>query len=146
MKSTQKITRVQLKSNQIDESLWLGIVSAEPDYKLSLLLNKKFRISLKTLPPVIVHDDNGYELEFSRFSDLAHSPGIFYNLISNRSGNNFLLKKLKNVDFIFQVHDLHDKNRLNHFTSGLREITSITAVFIIDLISIKEKNIQYLIL
>jgi hypothetical protein len=146
MKSAQKITRVQLKGNHIDESLWLGIVSAEPDYKLSLILNKKFNLSLKSHSPVIINDDNGSELEFSRFSDLTYSPDIFFNLISNRSGNNFLLKKLKNIDFIFQVHNLNNKNDHNQFTSRLRETRSITAVFIIDSMLIKEKSLQHLIL
>ena len=144
MKSTQKITRVHLKGNHNDESLWLGIVSADPDYKLSLALNKKFKISLKNISPVKIHEKDS-ELEFSRFSDLRHSPEVFFNLISNRSGNSFLLKKLKNVDFIFQVHD-NNKNHLNNFTSSLREIKTITAVFDIDLMLSKEKNIQYLIL
>ena len=145
MKSIQKITRIQLKVNQIDESILLGIVSAEPDYKLSLSLNKKFRISLKNISPVKITDDNGYELAFSKFSDFSDSTDIIYNLISNRSGKNFLLKKLKNVDYIFQVQDPDNGTNLNRITTSLREIDTVTAVFNIDLNSIKDKNLQHLI-
>ncbi|MDP8218319.1 MAG: IPExxxVDY family protein [Candidatus Theseobacter exili] len=145
MKSTQKITKVQLKVNHSDESFWLGVVSAEPDYKLSLLLNNKFNLSLKNISPLKVPVDNGSELEFSRFSDHIKSPEIFCTLFSNRSGKNFLLKNLKNIDYIFQAHDLSGKYHIKSLTSSLREIESITAVFTIDLKLMKEKNIKYLI-
>jgi len=145
MKGTQKITRVQLKINQKDESSLVGIVTAEPDYKLSLSLNKIFKISLKTSSPVKIFDEKGFELEFSRFSDNTNAPEITYNLISNRSGNNYLLKKLKNIDYIFQVQDPYNLNDTNIFTASLRAIDSVTAVFNIDNNIIKDKNLQYLI-
>lgn len=145
MKSSKKITRVQLKINHNHESFILGIVSADPDYKLSFKLNKKFSISLKNISPVRITDDNGYDLVFSRFSDLNGSPDVIYSLISNRSGNSYLLKNLKNVDFIFQVQDSFSISNTDHFTTTIREIDAITGVFNINLSKIKDKNLQYLI-
>ncbi|HUX56815.1 MAG TPA: IPExxxVDY family protein [Bacteroidales bacterium] len=145
MKSIQKITRIQLEVNKNDESFLIGIVSAEPDYKLSLTLNKKFSISLKSIIPLQIPENNGSELTFSRFSDLNDSPDIIYNLISNRSGKSFLLKKLKNVDYILQVLEHFNDDNVNRVITILREIDTITAVFNIDLNKIKDKNIQYLI-
>jgi len=145
MRSTQKITRVQLKTDQKDESFLLGIVTAEPDYKLSLSLNKILKISLKNVAPVKIPDEKGSCLEFSRFSDVTNSPEITFNLISNRSGNNYLLRKLKNIDYIFQVLDPYNINDTNRFTMSLRDIDSVTAVFNIDLNIIRDKNLQYLI-
>ena len=143
MRTVQKIKRIQLDINQNNESVLLGIVSAEPDYKLSLALNKKFRISLKSISPVSLHD-NDSELSFSRFSDTSGSPDLVYDLISNRTGKNFLLKKLKNIDFIFQISDQGNDININNIISSLREIDSITAVFNIDLKAIKDKHLQYL--
>jgi hypothetical protein len=120
MKSLQKITRVQLKISHIDESIMLGIVSAEPDYKLSHTLNKKFRISLKNISPVNITDNNGLELVFSRFSDSGGSPDIIFNLISNRTGKNYLLKKLKNVDYIFQIQDPDKEININNIAASLK--------------------------
>jgi hypothetical protein len=140
----QKVTRVKLKINQNNDLILLGLVSAEPDYKLSLSLNKKFRISLKTISSIKITDENGYELTFSRFSDTKKSPDLVFNLISNRSGQNFLLKKLKNVDYIFQVLDSENNNSINQITSSLREIESVNAVFNIDINTFKDKNLQYL--
>ena len=144
MKSIQKITRVQLKINQADEFTILGLVSAEPDYKLSLTINKKFRISLKNISPVKIIDDTGSELAFSRFSDISGSPGLVFTLVSNRSGKHFLLRKLKNVDYIFQVHDPESENNIDTLIAGLREIEAVNAVFNIDLNTFKDKNLQYL--
>jgi hypothetical protein len=144
MKSIQKITRVQLKINQADEFTILGLVSAEPDYKLSLTINKKFRISLKNISPVKIIDDTGSELTFSRFSDTSGSPGLVFTLVSNRSGKHFLLRKLKNVDYIFQVHDPESENNIDTLIANLREIEAVNAVFNIDLNTFKDKNLQYL--
>jgi hypothetical protein len=144
MKSIQKVIRVKLKINQQEEFIFLGLVSTEPDYKLSLTLNRKFRISLKNISPVIITDNTGSELTFSRFSDTSGSPDKVFNLISNRSGKNFLLKKLKNVDFIFQIHDPENEINIDRITTGLREIESVNAVFNIDRNIIKDKNFRYL--
>jgi hypothetical protein len=144
MKVIQKIKRVQLRINQNDGFILLGLVSAEPDYKLSLSINKKFRISLKIISPLKVIDDAGSELSFSRFSDSSGTPDTLFNLISNRSGKSFLLKNLKNVDYIFQIHNTENEFNINQLTVSLREIDSVNAVFNIDLNTFKDKNLQYL--
>jgi hypothetical protein len=146
MKSAQKITRVQLKLNQRDEFILLGVVSSEPDYKLSLSINQKFRISLKNTSPVRISENKGKELSFSRFTDNSRSPGIAYNLISNRSDKIYFLKNLKNGDYIFQIHDPENESNIDNLASSLREIESINAIFKIDLNTFKDKNLQFLIL
>ncbi len=144
MKSTQRITRVQLKISQEDEIFLLGIVSAEPDYKLSLSINKKLRISLKNISPIKITEGTGSEMVFSRFSDISGSPGIIYTLVSNRSGKYFLFKKLKNVDYIFLVHNSEDESNIDRISSAMREIESVNAVFIVEMKSLKDKKLQYL--
>jgi hypothetical protein len=144
MKSTQKVTRVKLNIEQSNDYMLLGIVSAEPDYKISLSLNKKFRISLKNVSPVHLRGDDESEFTFSRFSDYNGNADLNIILISNRSGKNYLIKKLKNIDFLLQIlSSEHDPN-LNDITSRLREIDSVTAVFNIDINTIKDKNFQHL--
>ncbi len=144
MRSIQKVTRVKLKISQNNDFILLGLVSAEPDYKLSLSLNKKFRISLKNISPLRLTGDNGSELAFSRFSDSVNSTDLVFNLVSNRSGKNFLLNKLKDIDYLLQVQYSDNEINLNNITSNLRQIDSITAVFNIDINTIKDKNLQYL--
>ncbi len=143
--SAQKVTRLQLKFTQKDELFLLGIVSAEPDYKLALALNKKFGIALKSSSPLKMTGNKDSEHIFSRFSDLTDSPGRTFSLITNRSGKNFLLRQLQNVDYIIQLRDHYNKKDITQFISVLRETEEITAVFKLDPESIKDKNIQYLI-
>jgi len=142
MKSLPKVTRLQLKVDQDDEHILLGIVSAEPDYKLSLSLNRLLRLSLKNTAPLKVQGEKANEITFSRFSDLSAAPDTSYILISNRSGNNFLLKKLKNIDYLLSVRDPDIISSIENLSSKLREIDSVTAVFNIDISTIKDKNLQ----
>jgi hypothetical protein len=144
MKGNQKISRVQLKISQVNEFIVFGIVSSEPDYKLSLAINKKFRISLKNSTPIRFTDDTGSEQLFSMFSDTSSPTGKAFHLFSNRSGKYFLLKKLRNVDFIFQLHDPENEDNADSFSRGLREIESVNAVFSIDLNTFRDKNLHYL--
>jgi hypothetical protein len=145
MRSSPKITRVQLKINQNNESVLVGIVSAEPDYKLSLSINKKLKINLKNSDPIIVPDESGTEIAFSRFSDMSPARGPALELISNRSEKNFLIRKLRNIDFIFQIHNTADTSAADRIISMLRGTDSVTAVFNIDQKSLKDKNLHYII-
>jgi hypothetical protein len=143
MKSSQKVTRVKLNIERNIDYILLGLVSSEPDYKLSLSLNKKFKISLKNISPVRLLGDSRSEPQFSRFSNNDGAEDLVFNLISNRSGKKFLLNKLRNIDFLFQIHAENEIN-LNSITSVLKEVDAITAVFNIDINTLKDKNLQYL--
>jgi len=104
MKNRTKITRVQLDVDSNEDHSLFGIVSAEPDYKLSLALNKKLRLSLKNSKPIEVKGANAEILHFSKFSDHTVVQGYAVNLISNKSGRSLLLKKLNKIDYILQIH------------------------------------------
>jgi hypothetical protein len=145
MKSNKKIKKHQLDNLLDDEFHFFGLVSSEPDYKLSLILNRKFQISLKSIPPIIFKDTKNSEFSFSRFS-ASGGIAMTFSLISNKSDKNNFLKKLKNVDFILRVYDPENESTVDSLNSILRETESVTAVFIIDPDSMKDKNIQYLML
>jgi hypothetical protein len=145
MKCVQKITRIQLKTNHMEEVALYGIVSSEPDYKLSLILNKKLGISLKNISPAIINNSNGNELTFSRFSCAIGSSDETFTLVSNRTGKNFLLKDLRNIDYIFRIQEPGMNNNIESITSVLRHTETISAIFVIDSKSVKDKYLQYLI-
>lgn len=144
MKIRQKITRVQLKISADENYSLLGIVSTEPDYKLSLSLNKKLKISLRNNTPVTIAGEKGAALNFSKFSDVKGAPDIIYNLISNRSDKDFLLKKLNKIDYFFQVHSSERDYDIDHLTTSLRGIECITGVFNLNPGQIKDKNLHYI--
>ncbi|OFY84168.1 MAG: hypothetical protein A2V46_02645 [Bacteroidetes bacterium RBG_19FT_COMBO_42_7] len=145
MRAKPKIRRVQLQISQNNESVLLGIVSAEPHYRLSLVLNKELKISLKNSSPVTITTGTGDEMTFSRFSDSSESHNLEYDLTSNRSGKNHLVRKLKNIDYFFRIHDPDNEINIDQAVSALRESECITAVFNIDPDSLKDKNLFHLI-
>ena len=144
MKSTQKVTRVKLNIEQNNYYILLGLVSAEADYKLSLTLNKKFGIFLKNIPSLRLTGNNKTEVIFSRYSNNADNEDLIIDLISNRSGKNYLLNKLKNIDYLLQIQNSEKEVDITNITSSLREIDTITAVFNIGINTIKDKNLHYL--
>jgi hypothetical protein len=143
--SARKVIRVKLQVDQADDNALIGLVSSEPDYKLSLALNRKLGLSLKNIPPVRITGDPGTDLLFSRFSDTSGSPERMIILVSNRSDKNFLIKKLRNVDYILHLSDPEDVNLVSKTLAGLKEIPAITAVFRIDTAAIKDKNLNLII-
>ena len=145
MRATPKITRVHLKVSQKNDSLLLGIVSAEPDYKLSLAINRKLKISLKNTNSVVCNSDTGQELIFSRFSDSSTTRDLVYDLTANRCGKYFLLKKLKNIDYILHIHNPDNEADTDRIVSLLKEAESVTAVFNIEPDSLRDKNLRYII-
>lgn len=145
MRTMSKIRKVRLKLNQSDEPVILGIVSAEPDYKLSLALNKNLGISLKNSSPVIPDELHGDEQNFSRFSYTSLSGALTCDLTSNRSGKNLLVSKLKNIDYFFHISDPDNELDMDRIISQIRETDCVTAVFSISTGSIKDKNLHHLI-
>lgn len=145
MKSGAKVTRVQLKISQKNESALIGIVSSEPDYKLTLLINRKLKLKLKNESPLAIEDEPGTGVSFSRFTDTSSTPDLVFTLISNRSGKNYLLRKLRNIDYIFTIHNPDNEATIKKISADLKETECITAIFNIDPASLKEKNLHYII-
>ena len=146
MKSRQRVTRVQLDVDANEDYMLFGIVSAEPDYKLSLSINRKLRLALRHKIPIELNDENGVSHQFSRFMDHSVNNGLTYNLISNKSGNAFFLKKLNKIDYLLQVHTAENNFNRENLILALRSVETITAVFPLEPGEIKDKNLQYLIL
>jgi hypothetical protein len=144
MRGQVKITRLQLNDKTDEKFAIIGLVSSEADYKLSLLLNSKLKISLKSNHTLDVKEDDGTSISFSRYSDSSGSPGIIYSLISNKSEKLFLVRKLRNIDYFFQVRFVGNEFDLENLTGTLREVEKITAVFKLDQDLIKDKNFVYL--
>jgi hypothetical protein len=138
---TAKVTKLKLAIDHESDYVLLGLACAEPDYKLSLALNKKLGISLRNIPGIKPDD---MEQVFSRYSNSSRTESFVFNLISNRSGNIFLLNKLKNIDFLLQIQDYDEEAEIEKITAELRKIEGVTGVFKIDISTLKDKNLVYL--
>ena len=145
MMSDRKVTRVKLQANHADDLALIGLVSSEPDYKLALILNRKLGLSLRNLPPVRIPGAGGTELIFSRFSDSSTPPEKAIILVSNRSDSSFLIKKLRNVDFILHISDPEDEDLGSRMIAKLKEIQAITAIFRLEPAKIKDRNLDLIV-
>jgi hypothetical protein len=143
MKNARKITKLQLENDLPENMYFYGLVCSEPDYKLSLALNSILKISLKAVPPVLPSGENDSDPHFSRFSYTGHS--VVFTLISNRSEKEFLLKKFRNIDYLLMIEDHEDQIDAAVLLSDLRKTAPVTAIFLIEADSLKDRNIQYLI-
>lgn len=144
MRSAQRITKIHLSVNEQDIPIVIGIVSSDPDYRLSLTLNRNLTISLKNTEAVEFQDDKGNKLHFSRFSD-SSGPDWHFQLVSNRAEKEFMLKKLKNIDYLLLLQKPEKDFNPDRILSQLREIDSITGVFNIEIRTLNDKNLKYLI-
>lgn len=143
MKNAKKITRHRLNDDIADDFIYIGLVSSEPDYKLSLLINSQFRITLRHADPVLLINGD-QQVSYSRFSSTPSDNDIVYSLVSNKSEKQYLLRKLKNVDYIFCVNNPENEATAEKLATELRDTESVTAVFVIDPVDLKDKNLQYL--
>jgi hypothetical protein len=134
-----------LSENEHDMPVVLGIVTSDPDYKLSLKLNKKLTISLRNTDPVEFQDEESSRFIFSKFADMSGMPDRTIQLVSNRSEKNFFLKRLKNIDYFLIIHDASDSLKTEQIMLQIREIDSVTGVFNIDLKNQKDKNLRFLL-
>lgn len=145
MGDAQKITRIHFQVDEQDIPVVFGIVSSDPDYRLSLKLNKELKISLKNISPVEFADDKGNKMGFSRFYCAPEASDSYFQLVSNRSGKNFMLRKLINIDYLLLLYNRSKDINLENIVSQLREIDSITGVFNIEIKTLKDRNLRYLI-
>ena len=144
MKSQQKVTRVQLNFGLDEDYFLIGIVTTDPDYKLSLSINKKLNLSLQHNDQVETAGKNGRKISFSRFSDLKMAPERTFSLISNKNNKEYFLKKFHKIDYIMQIYSSDSEYNIEETANRLREIDTITAVFILEPVNISERNLQYL--
>jgi hypothetical protein len=141
MSQVKKITRHTIKTNETPAFLFLGIVSSEPDYRLSVMLNRHLGIDLRKGPEEV---SAGTGNETHSFSVFTTTPPAL-SLISNRSVGITLLKKLKNIDFLLLIHGVPDRKQAENLTASVRNIPDVTAVFLLDSRDFSDRNIALLV-
>jgi len=145
MRGSKKIKRIQLPAGGHDDITLVGIVSTDPHYKLALRLNRKLGISLKSAIPVEIRDPRGKVRVFTKFSGTISSHEASLHFFSNRSDADFLFKKLGNIDYLLAIYDPGHTYFSSELITELRGIDTVTAVFVIELNTLKDKNIKYIL-
>ena len=121
--------------------LILGITSDEKDYKLIWDINNTLGLSLERKENYrCYHQKNKTELEFPLFSYADEASYITYKLISNKHEGFSLLEELKNLDYLFMIYDETGSDVRSEISNKLKRISSIRAVFNIDIAHLKNKD------
>ncbi|MFO7851177.1 MAG: IPExxxVDY family protein [Bacteroidota bacterium] len=137
MKPPAKKTRHKLSVDDSNSDHYIGLVSPEADYKVSLLINQELGINLKSTRPVI-KTINKKEISFSKFSCDSKYTEASYELISNRFGKETLLSKIPSLDYILRIKGTLDTDTIDNIIRKIRNIREITGVFLLD----KRKQIE----
>ncbi len=140
MSGAKKITRHLISSSETHPLFFLGIVSSEPDYRLSVLINLHLETDLRKCDSELLLKTPSGNQWFSCFS--CKEQGL--NLVANRNGSDILLRKLKNIDFIMVAGDTNGEEKAKQLAIRLRDLPGITAVFVFNSRDVKEKNLLLL--
>ena len=142
MSTGGKITRHTIPEEERQEFFFLGVVSAEPDYRLSVLINRHLGTDLRKCDEEIAAQTDSGKPSFSRFTTVP--PEL--SLVSNRSEGHNLLRKLKNIDYFLLFCGQTEMQKTEELATILREIPEITAVFVLDSRKITDRNLLLLVL
>ena len=137
-------TKFKLDFIDDNEDAFYGIVANTLDYKLALAINNKINISLRCSTPIVPSDVDNPDIFFTKFSHKTKNSDMVIDLVSNRIANNYLLKKLKNIDFLFIIHFPESSEFIENCLSGIKEIPDVVSVFQIDISSQKDKRLRLL--
>ena len=144
MSRDKKITRHTIESGNPQPFFFLGVVSSEPDYRLSVMINMHLGCDLRKCSEEITLDTPSGSHTFSRFCP----DNLSFTLVSNRCGANILIRRLKNIDFLVMpgTGQNNDRKEAERMAALLREIPEVTAVFIFDSREITDRNLALLLL
>lgn len=140
MAEGKRIKKHRIGDDNIPRFLFLGIVSAEPDYRLSVILNKKAGFDLRKSASDIIAEPGGNR-GFSMFTD----PSGHLTLASNRSSGSLLIRSLKNIDYLLVVHHSPALAELPELAKLIRDCPEVTAVFIFDSSKINDRALFSLV-
>ena len=144
MSSDKKVTRHTIKNDELQPFYFLGVVSSEPDYRLSVMINIHLGSDLRKCSEEITLATPEGTLSFSRFTP----DDTAFSLVSNRNSTYILIRRLKNIDFLIipGTAQKSDRKHAEVMAKSLREIPEITAVFIFDSREINDRNLELLLL
>ena len=142
MSPLKKISRHTIASGEMPAFSFLGLVSAEPDYRLSVLLNKHLGTDLRKCREDITSITETGKHSFSCF----RSDPPPFSLVSNHGEGNILIRKLKKIDFLFVSGGPPDREKAESLAVIVRTIPGITAVFVFESSEISDRNISLIAL
>ena len=141
MKHQTKKTKHTLADAGSAKALFLGLVTSEADYKISLLLNRVCEIELSSDKPVVSAITPEDKVSFSHFTSVSEFNNVGYQLISNKAKGKTLSKKYPGIDYILIINGTISKTSKEKIVSELRKNSLVTALFFLETESHINNNI-----
>lgn len=142
MNRDKKITRHTIPIEDIPQFLFLGIVSAEPDYRISVMLNRHLGAGLRKCDNDVTAVTKSGENRFSCF--VSDMPA--FTLVSNHCEGNILIRKLRKIDYFLVISGAPDEQRAETLAGNIRQIPEVTAVFVFNSRKVNDPNASLLAL
>jgi hypothetical protein len=121
----------------------IALVTSEPIYRVSWLLNENLDIQLKEAPPLqTYHNKIQVVQEFSVFQFVDEDESVM-QLIQNKSQHGYLIEEQKQVDFWLKTED--SKFAEPDLVRKIKSIKNINLAFEVKPGSLKSKNRLFLI-
>lgn len=130
---------VKLSIQPTYDFLLIGLVTSEPIYRLSYLINEALQIQLTETNPIkIYHQKRNIYQAFDWFKYTHESLEMDFNLIHNKGIQGLLIEEQKQVDFWLKIDN--PQLTATDIIQTLRLIKNINLVFEIKPGSLKSKN------
>ena len=130
---------VKLSIKPSFDFILIGIVSSEPIYKISYLINSKLNLNLKEHEAVKIFNQklNGLQ-RFEFFNSFNTETEESFELIRNKGAQGVLIEEQKQVDYWFKIENSFLSE--SEIISSLKTIKNISLTFGVKPDSLKSKN------
>ncbi|HPX76750.1 MAG TPA: IPExxxVDY family protein [Bacteroidales bacterium] len=119
----------------------IGISSSEDDYRLSWKLGKFFKAEFVKQEDIEIKDKKYTETQILvSYKCQPSNISLSLRLIVNKTNVGYIVEELKSIDYFLQVFDNQDEAYFGKIISDIKTISSVSAVFNLDLSKIKSKE------
>ena len=154
--------KLVLENDFQEEFSLIAIHCSEQPYKMGYMINKQVSLRLARKKLDVDFSNNGLDIAFPIFEYEDESNYFVYNLVANKnkslsakflsSGglfselatektiNNFLLEEFKNVDYFLKVHSDYEKIPTRNLITSINQIEQVISAYRIESDRIKSKN------
>jgi len=130
--------KIKIQLEETFDFQLIGLVTAEPIYKVSWQINAQFHILLKEANPVqVYHNKKQLVQEFSRFT-FKTPDNLHYHLIHNKGTQGLFIEEQKQIDYWLMIED--KTLELKHLLTKLKNMKNISLALKIEPGSLKSKN------
>lgn len=129
---------LRLNTNQDFDFTLIGIVSSEPIYRISWLINELLHIQLKESQSIKIYNSKTQIMQEFLMHSYFTNEELYYHLIQNKGQQGVLIEEQKQVDYWMKITNLTiDASQL---VSQLNTLKNVNLTFGVKPGSLKSKS------